>query len=268
VASLKFEHPKKVTIVQSIIDQILAQIRDGGLRPGDKLPSERELIAALSVSRSSVREALQGLAAMNVLESRPGEGTFVKANPHSPLWNHGGGDLSLALEKKMRLDLLQTRWVVDEAIALLAAERASDEDLRAIEACVVEYEQSMQPDLQPHDDHSHLSGGHNDLHMAIARASGNYFLIRVVEMLLDTLPTSLRHPEYNFETQAEREFMLAHEADSHRRLYEAIASRDPARVRAAVGAHMEFARKVIEDDTANRQHSHAESAGAEQPHKH
>jgi len=255
VTTIKFEHPKKVTIVQSIIDQILAQIRDNSLRPGDKLPSERELIAALRVSRSSVREALQGLAAMNVLESRPGEGTFVKANPLSPLWNLGDGELSLALEKKMRLDLLQTRWVVDEAIALLAAERASNDDLQAIEACVVEYERSTRSDQRSHDETTHLAGGHNNLHMAIARASGNYFLTRVVEMLLDTLPTSLRHPEFNFESQAEREFMLDHEADSHRRLYEAIASRDSERIRAAVKAHVDFARLVIEGDLEKHSHS-------------
>jgi GntR family transcriptional regulator, transcriptional repressor for pyruvate dehydrogenase complex len=241
MSHIQFQHPRRVTIVQSIIDQILAQIRDKALKPGDRLPSERELVNAFAVGRSSVREALQGLVAMNVLESRPGEGTFVKANATSPLWNLGNAELSIILEKKMRLDLLQTRRIIDEAITLLTAERATDEELGAIGNCLAEYEQAMQK-----DDQDELVETHNRLHLSIAQASGNYFLQRVVEMLMGTLPDSLRNPEYQFPDESEREFMLANETRGHRRIYEAIVSRDKEQVRAAVQAHMDFAQSVIE----------------------
>lgn len=238
---IHFEPPRRVTIVQSIIDQILAQIRDKALQPGDKLPSERELVNAFAVGRSSVREALQGLVAMNVLESRPGEGTFVKANAASPLWNLGNAELSVALEKQMRFDLLQTRRIIDEAITLLAAERATDAELKEIGTRLAEYEQAMQK-----DDQVLLVETHNRLHLGIAQASGNYFLQRVVEMLMGTLPDSLRNPEYQFQDASEREFMLANETRGHRRIVEAIVSRDREQVRAAVQAHMDFAQSVIE----------------------
>src|SRR5665647_336075 len=75
---IKLQPPQKSTVVESIIEQLVEQIRDGRLQPGNKLPSERQLIAMLGVSRSSVRESLQGIAAMGLVEIRQGEGTFVK----------------------------------------------------------------------------------------------------------------------------------------------------------------------------------------------
>ena len=67
-----------MTLVESIIEQIVTQIHDGNLQPNDRLPSERQLIDMLGVGRSSVREALQGLSAMGLVEIRPGDGTFVE----------------------------------------------------------------------------------------------------------------------------------------------------------------------------------------------
>ena len=70
--TISLERPRKVTVVQSIVEQIVRQIQTGKLTAGDKLPSERQLIAMLQVSRSSVREALQALADDGRLKAAPG----------------------------------------------------------------------------------------------------------------------------------------------------------------------------------------------------
>src|SRR5689334_22748078 len=82
MSDLILEQPRKVTVVESIVEQIVRQIQVGRLKPGDKLPSERQLIEMLNVGRSSIREALQGLAAIGVVESRAGQGSFISNNIH------------------------------------------------------------------------------------------------------------------------------------------------------------------------------------------
>src|SRR6187549_1095214 len=82
MSDLFLEQPRKVTVVESIVEQLVRQIQAGRLKPGDKLPSERQLIDMLNVGRSSIREALQGLAAIGVVESRAGQGSFVSQSVH------------------------------------------------------------------------------------------------------------------------------------------------------------------------------------------
>lgn len=101
-----FHPPRKVTIVESIVDQMVAQIQEGKLNPGDRLPSERHLIDILGVSRSSVREALQGLMVMGLVESRPGQGTFVSANRARLLPNLNSLAVADRLQREMRLQLV------------------------------------------------------------------------------------------------------------------------------------------------------------------
>jgi len=257
VTGISLRPPQKITIVQSIIDQILAEIRERRLQPGDKLPSERELIAVLGVSRSSVREALQGLIAMNVLESRPGQGTFVKPRTPTYTWpgagaTDDGGQVSAALWKKMRLDLVQARLVIDEAVALAAIQNADAEDLATIGRHLAAYTDAMQP-----PDRERLLEAHNAFHMAIAESTRNYFLIHMTGLLLeDALPDSLRFPEYTFDgidmdapEMAEASRMLAHEAHDHNALYRALAGRNPDAARAAVRQSMQLARDIIEQQS-------------------
>jgi len=245
---VSFTPPQKITIVQSIIKQILQQIQEQRLKPGDILPSERELITVLGVSRSSVREALQGLIAMNVLESRPGQGTFVKAKSGAPSWSDAGGEVSAALWKKTRLDLIDARLIIDEAVALTAAERCAQEDLEQVQERLEAYKNAM-----AHPERDELLQAHKAFHMAIAESTGNYFLIRMSELLLeDALPSSMRYPEYRFERDnwERAAVMLAHEAHDHQALYDAIAARDPQQIRGAIHQNMQLAREIIEQESA------------------
>jgi len=73
-----FKGVKTINTKQAIVHQLISLIKRGSLKPGDKLPSENELMEMLKVGRSSIREAKQILAAMNLIETRPGQGSFVK----------------------------------------------------------------------------------------------------------------------------------------------------------------------------------------------
>lgn len=230
-----FQPPQKVTIVESIVRQVLAQIRENALKPGDKLPSERQLIGMFGVSRSSVREALQGLVAMDVVEIRAGQGIFVKHTSPMTLLDRGNGDASAALRKKMWLDLMEIRLIIDEAAANLAAERASEAELQTIAERVEAYEHHIsEMNLDE------LARAHDQMHLSIAQATNNSFLVRVTEMLLATLPTSLRISEFMKEAE------VGDDAHVHQAIYEAIKSGKRDQVKSAIRQHMEYFRSSVD----------------------
>src|SRR3990172_1199170 len=85
VSRKAFRAVRKTRVSQDIIEQVRDLVTSGRLKPGDRLPSERELSQALSVSRSSVREAVRAMESLGLIEARAGEGTFVA----SPSGSHG-----------------------------------------------------------------------------------------------------------------------------------------------------------------------------------
>src|SRR5689334_14692779 len=91
---------------ERVAAQLLEQVRSGRLAPGDRMPSERELMAAFAVGRSTVREALNGLALLGVVDIRHGQGAFVVGAPPA---GEGPGAISQALAKGVTRDLLEAR---------------------------------------------------------------------------------------------------------------------------------------------------------------
>lgn len=220
-SGVQFRPPRKVTVVDSIIEQFISLIQNGTLKPGDRLPTERELLQMFGVSRSSVREALQGLVAMDLIDVRVGEGTFVKGfKPHL------GRDLDLeilssTLQREMRLHVNQARLMLEREILSLAIEKITEKDQKAIMQALEEYEA-----------HQHLVSekagvsAHDRIHLAIAEATGNPILVRILQTLLDLVPKSLRDRGLQFGTPEEVAKRVEREHMIHRHLCEAVVRKD------------------------------------------
>ena len=117
---------------KQITEQLLAMLKERQLRPGDKLPPERELAAMMQVSRPSLREALRALMMMNVLEVRQGAGTFVTSLETELLVEHL--DFVVSLDDSSLPDLFEARKIVELGIVGLAAQRITEEELAELEA--------------------------------------------------------------------------------------------------------------------------------------
>jgi GntR family transcriptional repressor for pyruvate dehydrogenase complex len=240
-AEIILEQPRKVTVVESIVEQIVRQIQAGKLKTGDKLPSERQLIEMLKVSRSSVREALQGLAVMGLVDSRPGQGTFISNNLHLLVPDVNNPVLSSNLQRDMRLKLIEARRIVEGNIAQLAAERATDV---AVERLREKFESYR--DLMQHNSYQlALSGPHHDFHIALAEMTQNAFFTPLVETLLRAIPRGLRESEFTAVGEMEPRTILLKEVEIHQAILEAIATRNPAAARAAVEEHMDFEHRLV-----------------------
>jgi GntR family transcriptional regulator, transcriptional repressor for pyruvate dehydrogenase complex len=125
--SLRIEQAPRRKLAETVAQQVLEAVRD--LPPGTRLPSERELTQQLGVGRSTVREALQGLAMMGVIEIRHGQGVFVADRPAI------AGDAERSLPPKEVTDeLLEARRIVEVELARLAAERRTENDLAKMQS--------------------------------------------------------------------------------------------------------------------------------------
>lgn len=180
---MKLKPVKTKRIYEEIVEQIRLLVSEGQLKAGDRLPSERDLAEKLQVSRASVREALSALEMMGLLEIRSGEGTYIKQvnidSVVAPLaW-------VLSMEKDIVLELLEVRKILETQAAVLAAERAESEELNDMNEAVEE----MECDLK-----MGRLGDTADLnfHYAIARATKNKILIRLMNAISDTMHQTLR----------------------------------------------------------------------------
>ena len=219
--------PKKVS--SQIADQIRSSILAGEFNPGDKLPPERELAEMFGVSRPSVREALNILAAAGMVESYQGGGTVVKSlvetatgNPLSEL---------IKVERERALDVVEVRKCMEAWTAFYAASRALPEDLRRLESIVENMEENLKG-KKPSED---LDA---NFHIIIARATHNVVWLHMMQSIYDALKVfqqSVWRAVYL--TEEDQQTLYQH----HRAVFEAIKDRDPERARDAMLTHLTFA---------------------------
>jgi GntR family transcriptional repressor for pyruvate dehydrogenase complex len=209
----------------------------GELKPGDRLPAERELARQVGVSRPSVRAGLRSLAALGVLESRHGAGTFITSGP--PRLSSGPLSLMAALHGFTRDEMFEARRVLEAGAAGMAAENATGEDLAVMSeevtgmfAALGDPQEFLLHDVR--------------FHRALAAASGNPVLAALVDMV-STLVYERRR------LTVERARDLKESAEMHRRIYTAVREKDVERARREMSAHLDLARmaQASEDPEAH-----------------
>ncbi len=222
-----FKPIKTKKIYEEIVEQIRQLIRDGDLNPGDRLLSERELSERLRVSRASVREALSALEIMGLIEVRPGEGTFIRQTSVDSII--GPMALILSMEKDTIMELLQVRKVLEVEAVGLAAARASEEEKLLIKQAIEQMESDLkQGRLGEEADHK--------FHFAIAGATGNSILMRLMNTISDTMQhTLLASRKRLYESKGTPERLYT----EHRQIYQAVAAGDVELARQLMYSHLE-----------------------------
>src|SRR3989441_2020035 len=197
-------------MTEQVVIQIRDMIRQGTLKPGDRLPSERELAKRLGISRASLRAGLRFLAAIGVLTSRHGSGTYIADGP--PALDSAPLSMLAALHGFTADKMFEARRLVEVAVAGLAAEHATDDHLRRISEEVTETYAALN---NPQEYLVHDFG----FHRAVAAASGNPILASFMEMVADIL----------YQRRCKtigRSRDLKESGEMHRKIYRAIRARN------------------------------------------
>jgi GntR family transcriptional regulator, transcriptional repressor for pyruvate dehydrogenase complex len=201
--------------------EVQAQLRElvasGAFQPGERLPSERDLMEALGVSRTAIREGLRGLEALGLVTIRHGSGVYVQDGV-------GPGRarrLPRAARAREPRDLIEVRLIVEPEIAGLAALRRTADDVRRLKRDIEQFRAQIGVVRRPPTD----LGFHVDL----CRATHNPMLLAIVRWVIDFYARSGQIP-------------VRRDTEDHAQIYEAVRTGDAQAARAAMRGHLEWVR--------------------------
>ena len=215
----KFVPVRRVNLTSQVMESVKRYIVDNDLRPGDRLPTEKELVADLRVSRNILREALKSLEAVGLIQIRVGDGMYVCEFDYATVLNH----ISFAVSRtKQELKhFMHARVVIEVGALQFIVSRIEDEDIARLESILDRYEQaatleqSAKIDLEFHQ--RLLAISRNPVLAEFGTFLGRFFIEALYFVCVDPKP---------------------HTSSAHRELLDALRDRDLARAGEIMRAHI------------------------------
>jgi GntR family transcriptional repressor for pyruvate dehydrogenase complex len=228
----------KKGVAQSVVNRVLDLIRTGMLRAGDRLPSERNLIEILDISRPSLREALRALSILGVVDTRHGGGAYVTnleaRTLLAPL------DFFLALSEANLSDSFDSRRLVELEIVRKAAERATPEDIDELNGMLLAHEKVLSDPVA-------FRMLDSRFHARLSATAGN--------MVLERIAYGLYNMGLDVRRRATQDLSLIRRSlGEHTTIVRSIEAHDPSKAVAAMSLHLDHiessTRRVIEEERA------------------
>jgi len=229
---------KHRSLAQGVVEQISGTIRQGTLKPGDKLPTESSLMNQHGVSRTVVREAISHLQAAGLVQTRHGIGTFVieRAQPNLGL------EAENILTLRDVLSILELRIGIETETAGLAASRRSEDQVDELAAALAEMQQAMAEGRSAVE-------ADKRFHLLIAQGTGNRYFVEMLERLGNAIipRARLNTPVLEQSVRAEDKpaDFLERVSREHDDIFRAIERRDPEAARAAMRTHLSNSRERL-----------------------
>lgn len=217
-------HPEDKPLSSKLSEELLNYIRSENLKPGDRLPNESILAKKMGVGRSSIREAMKLLASRNIVTIRQGSGTYISQTPgmvEDPL-----GFSFITDKQKLAQDSLEVRFLLEPAIASLAAQNASEEDIALLRRLCQEVEDLVRLG----QDHTQKD---IEFHTAIALSSKNVVVPRLIPVINSAIPLLIELTGNTLKQET---------IDTHRALADAIAAHNAAAAHDAMYLHLVYNR--------------------------
>lgn len=224
---------KRDNLVGTVFEALRAEILSGKLKDGECLPPQEELAERFGVSRTVLREALNRLSSLGLIDAQQGRGTFVRSlSPSSavkPILN------ALSLDEASTRELIEARFHLEKAAVRLAARRATADHVAGLK--------SILDSMVRHVDAGDLEGFSADdlaFHLALAEATGNRILRRVLETIREMMYRFLE--EFNRIKGAPARALAYHE-----KILDAIADHDADKAEAEMAAHLLDVSRIVEE---------------------
>jgi GntR family transcriptional repressor for pyruvate dehydrogenase complex len=226
-----FQTVRTARLFEQIVEQIEESIREGRMKPGDQLPSERELAQQFGVSRTAVREAVKTLSEKGLVESSSGRGTFV-TSARSESMRHSLDRLVNSGEPQNAAYVSELREILEPEFTALAAARIEEQQLAMMREAIDVMDRNMQnPEAYIEAD--------LDFHLALAEAAANPLILSLLDSIVGVLRVQ-RLGVFAITGGPQRGQM------HHKLILKAIEQRNPTKARKAMRAHMQ----QIHDDSA------------------
>lgn len=182
---------RRNTLAKDCIHEITRMVTEGELEPGDFLPPQKVLAEQFGVGVSTIREAIQALTAMGLVESRPGKGTWVRQRPSDAL---NASVVMSRLGEITSRSLHEARYVIEVALTELAAERATVEDIQRMRRALDEMQAAI-------DDERAYAEADLAFHRAVAAAARNEFLMQFYDLIFNLLSEAITETTKNIQVR-------------------------------------------------------------------
>jgi GntR family transcriptional regulator, transcriptional repressor for pyruvate dehydrogenase complex len=223
-----FEPIRIERVAEKVAAQLKKLIADGVLKVGDRLPSERDLSEQLGVSRTSVREALQQLEMLGILETSHGGGSIVKNITEQEI--RKPIELFLEQDKRKVLELAELRAFMEAWAAREAARNRTDQELETMRGYLEEMERDFEKGQIRYDVDFQY-------HTEIAAATHNTIYLHLIDNIYHLIDHSIKvHREEVFTSQEDQKTILDH----HRKIFNAIEEQNLDAAEAAAKDHLAF----------------------------
>jgi len=225
---IEFETIRRSKLYEEVADRLQQWILDE-MKPGDKLPPERQLAETFGVGRSSIRDAVRRLQAMGMVEPRQGHGTVIcEVSDHSII-----SPLSSVLIRNSKLvaELLDVRKIIEPGISARAAGNASPEQISAMEEILQRQGKKLSRGESAIEEDT-------EFHYCLALAADNSVVLRVLDVLMDLLQKS-REQSLQIKGRPAKSLI------GHRQIVAAIKRKDGAGAEAAMRQHLEEIETII-----------------------
>lgn len=229
---MEFESVTSPKISGAVVSQLERLILEGVLKPGDRLPPERELAQKLNVSRPTLREAIVIMQSRGLLHARRGGGTFV-----CDVVAHTLTDPMIHLMKtfpEATFDVLELRHALEEVAAFYAAERSTEADREILRHRFEEMEATFD---DPDQDSMREAETDTEFHMAIADASHNLALVHVMRGLFNLLRDNIAQNHQRLRLEAGNLELIR---GQHASIYHAVINGEPEAAREAAHTHLSY----------------------------
>jgi GntR family transcriptional repressor for pyruvate dehydrogenase complex len=225
-----FSSVRSERLYEIIVRQIVDLIKEGKLKPGDRLPAERQLAITLGCSRTSLREACRVLESEGLIISKPGGGRFIQQIDQNLDLNYEYNTVNM-IEKTAILHFLEVREVLEPKIVELACERATADDFEKMEKVLTKMEESLRhPEKRVEADSS--------FHLALAEATQNFVFVSMIKSNLNMI------------RQVRKQTLHSHDRyqkslEEHRIILEAIKKGEPTEAVTAILDHLTHLKEQI-----------------------
>lgn len=229
-----FKQIKVRNISEEVFDQIKAAIENEELKPGSKLPTERELVKQLGVSRVPIREALKLLVNVGLIETKQGGGSYVCSMMDNRL--RDPLDILIKDNTPKLFELVQVRKEIETWAAYYAAKNATSEQLAKLKGIIGE--------MRKYFDVGKMTPDNIDVkfHLVIAQSASNTIRAHLLHTIQSLFSDYLR---VTIETVCRDKKSQQKLFEQHVEIYEAISRRDPEKARDAVDKHLSFVRDAL-----------------------
>lgn len=227
-----FSPVKNKKVYEEVIEQIKDMIYKGILKKGDKLPSERHMVEKLQVSRTSVREALRCLEIIGLIESRQGEGNFIKENFENGLIEPLS--VMFMLKDSKSEEILELRKIIEIGTVQLAAKRISKSELDELK--------ELKEKLKTLNKEENLAEIDREFHYKIAEASQNFLLLGVLNAISSLMESYIKDARKSIlEEEGNRQELIK----QHENIFEALNNNNEDEAIKAMTKHLDFANKYM-----------------------